>query len=90
MTTSYPWSTKARGLDLYAEEHLPPGHPKRQRRYINGDVNASLIRTVNGRTIVLKHDTDLPRPYSRTNLVQGTRGIVRGYPDLRLHLEGGA
>lgn len=80
-------STKARGLDLYAEEHLPPEHPKRQRRYINGDVNASLIRTVNGRTIILKHDTDLPRPYSRTNLVQGTRGIVRGYPELKIHLE---
>ncbi len=67
-------SSKARGMDLFANEHLPEGHPKRVRRYINGDVNSSLIRTANGVTIILKHDTDLPRPYSRQTLVQGTRG----------------
>lgn len=81
-------SSNARGMDLYAKEHLPAGHPKRTRKYINGDVNSSLIRTANGLTIVLKHDTDLPRPYSRTNLVQGTRGIVRGFPDFKVCLEG--
>ena len=52
-----------------------------------GDVNVSLIRTVNGRTIVVGHDTNLPRPYSRVNLVQGTRGIFQGYPD-RVYIEG--
>ena len=81
-------SSNARGMDLYAKEHLPEGHPKRVRKYINGDVNSSLIRTANGVTIILKHDTDLPRPYSRTNLVQGTRGIVRGFPEFKVCLEG--
>ena len=81
-------SSNARGMDLYAREHLPEGHPKRVRKYINGDVNSSLIRTANGITIILKHDTDLPRPYSRTNLVQGTRGIVRGFPEFQVCLEG--
>ena len=81
-------SSKARGMDLYAKEHLPEGHPKRARKYINGDVNSSLIRTANGVTIILKHDTDLPRPYGRTNLVQGTRGIVRGFPEFQVCLEG--
>lgn len=81
-------SSNARGMDLYAQEHLPPGHPKRVRKYINGDVNTSLIRTANGITIVLKHDTDLPRPYSRRNLVQGTCGIVRGFPEFQVCLEG--
>jgi Oxidoreductase family, NAD-binding Rossmann fold len=80
-------SSKARGLDLYAREHLPEGHPKRVRKYINGDVNSSLIRTANGVTIILKHDTDLPRPYGRQNLVQGTRGIVRGFPEFKVCLE---
>src|SRR4051794_5981169 len=80
-------SSKARGLDLYAQEHLPEGHPKRARKYINGDVNSSLIRTAGGITIILKHDTDLPRPYGRTNLVQGTRGIVRGFPEFKVTLE---
>jgi predicted dehydrogenase len=81
-------SSKARGLDLYAAEHLPPGHPKRERKYINGDVNTCLIRTKNGVTITLTHNTDSPRPYSRINLVQGTRGIVSGWPQMAVSLEG--
>ena len=80
-------SSNARGLDLYAKEHLPADHPKRIKKYINGDVNSSLIRTVNGLTIILKHDTDLPRPYGRAHLVQGTRGIVRRHPDFKVSLE---
>ena len=80
-------SSKARGMDLYAREHLPEGNPKRVRKYINGDVNSSLIRTAGGVTIILKHDTDLPRPYSRQTLVQGTRGIVRRFPEFQVSLE---
>ena len=83
-------SSKARGMDLYAREHLPEGHPKRARKYINGDVNSSLIRTANGVTIILKHDTDLPRPVQPPDLVQGTRGIVRGFPEFQVCLEGKA
>src|SRR3954447_9417678 len=81
-------SSNARGMDLYAKEHLPEGHPKRVKKYINGAVNSSLIRTVNGLTIILNNDTDRPRPYGRQNLVQGTRGIVRGFPEFQVCLEG--
>jgi predicted dehydrogenase len=80
-------SSKARGLDLYAAKTLPEGHPKRTRSYKNGDVNTCLIRTVNGCSIVIKHDTDSPRPYSRTNHVQGTKGLAVGYPDFIVSLE---
>ncbi len=83
-------SCNAKGMDLYAAEHLPVGHPKRMRKYINGDVNCSLIRTINGKTMMIKHDTDLPRPYSRTNMVQGTRGIIRSFPDFRACFESNA
>lgn len=47
-----------------------------------------LIKTASGKTITIKHDTDLPRPYSRRNLVQGTRGLVRGFPRFEVCLEG--
>ena len=80
-------SSKARGLDLYAEAHLPADHPKRKRKYLNGDVNTCLIRTANGLTITLTHDTDAPRPYSRINLVQGTKGLVSGWPQMAVSLE---
>ncbi len=79
-------SSNARGLKLYAERNLAPGDP-RIRDYALGDMNTSLIRTANGRTIVLQHDTTSPRPYSRINLIQGTGGTVTGYPD-RIYVEG--
>jgi predicted dehydrogenase len=79
-------SSNARGLQLYAEANLEPGDP-RIRTYALGDMNSSLIRTALGRTVLLQHDTTSPRPYSRINLVQGTRGTATGYPD-RIHVEG--
>ena len=80
-------SGNSRGLQLYAKEHFPAESPVRREQYALGDVNVSLIRTANGRTIFLSHDTNLPRPYSRINLVQGTRGLFHGYPD-RVYIEG--
>ena len=46
-----------------------------------------MIQTALGRTILVGHDTNLPRPYSRINTLQGTRGIFSGYPD-RVYIEG--
>ncbi len=80
-------SSPSRGLQDWATEHYPEGHSKRAESFVLGDVNGSLVKTALGRTIYLSHDTNLPRPYSRINLVQGTRGIFQGYPD-RVHIEG--
>ncbi|NOT08565.1 MAG: Gfo/Idh/MocA family oxidoreductase [Gemmatimonadales bacterium] len=80
-------STPSRGLQLYQAEHLPADDPRRRERYVLGDVNLSLIRTAQGQTIYLTHDTNLPRPYSRKYTLQGTRGIVEGYPR-RVYVEG--
>lgn len=80
-------SSNSRGLHLYAEEHLGPDNPYSKTQYALGDVNISLIKTVNGLTITLFHDTNLPRPYDRIDLVQGTKAISIGYPD-RIHIEG--
>jgi len=80
-------SSPSRGLQEWREAHVPAGDPKWSERYVLGDVNASLIKTVNGRTIYVSHDTNLPRPYSRIHMVQGTRGLFQGYPD-RVYVEG--
>ena len=50
-----------------------------------GDVNVSLIKTAHGKTIVVEHCTNLPRPYSRIHMVQGTKGLFQGYPNRALH-----
>jgi predicted dehydrogenase len=80
-------SGPSRGLELYARAHFPPGARQREERYALGDINVSLIKTAHGRTIYVSHDTNLPRPYSRIHLVQGTRGLAQGYPD-RIYVEG--
>jgi hypothetical protein len=80
-------SSPSRGLQIWAEEHYPADHPKRQERYVLGDVNSSLIQTALGRTILVQHNTNLPRPYSRINTVEGTKGIFSDYPG-RVYIEG--
>jgi hypothetical protein len=80
-------SSNHRGLEAYAAEHFPPSDPRRAERFVLGDVNVTLIRTLKGQTIFLSHNTNNPRPYSRINLLQGTKGIIQGWPD-RIHLEG--
>jgi predicted dehydrogenase len=80
-------SSNSRGLNLFAAEKYGVDHPKATMKYALGDVNSSLIRTKNGKTIILLHDCDTPRPYSRVDFVQGTKGIVTGYPD-RVYIEG--
>jgi len=80
-------SGPSRGLQAWAAEHFPPDAPERRERYVLGDVNTTLIKTANGKTIYVVHDTNLPRPYSRINLVQGTKGLFQGYPD-RVYIEG--
>ena len=40
-----------------------------------GDVITTVIKTVNGESIIVSHDTNLPRPYSLGFRVQGTKGI---------------
>ena len=80
-------SSPSRGLQNYAKVHFPEGAPERSETFALGDVNVSLIQTALGRTIFLSHDTNLPRPYSRINMVQGTNGLFQGYPD-RVFIEG--
>ena len=80
-------SGPSRGLQEWAAAHLPAGSPKRKEQYVLGDVNVSLIQTARGKTIVVQHCTNLPRPYSRINMVQGTKGLFQGYPN-RVYIEG--
>jgi hypothetical protein len=80
-------SGPSRGLQNWAAEHFPPDAPERRERFVLGDVNVTLVKTVNGRTIYVNHDTNLPRPYSRIHVVRGTKGLFQGYPD-RVYVEG--
>jgi len=80
-------SGPSRGLQNWAVDHFPPDAPQRKEKFVLGDVNTSLIKTALGKTIMVQHCTNLPRPYSRINIVQGTKGLFEGYPN-RAYIEG--
>jgi hypothetical protein len=50
-------------------------------KHFNGTMNTSTIRTVHGKTIVVQFDVSSPRPYSRIQLVSGTKGAALKYPE---------
>ncbi|HSK18662.1 MAG TPA: Gfo/Idh/MocA family oxidoreductase [Longimicrobiales bacterium] len=81
-------ASPGRGLNRWAAEHIGPDSPEARQQYALGDVVNTLIRTRRGQTVLLTHDTNSPRPYSRRILLQGTQGLVRKYPDERIHIEG--
>ncbi len=80
-------ATKARGLHDYIVENGGKDHPNAKIRFKMGDVITSTIETANGETIIVTHDTTLPRPYSLGFRVQGTSGLweVDGN---RIYIEG--
>jgi predicted dehydrogenase len=46
-----------------------------------GNMNTTLIRTINGKTILVQHDVTSPRPYSRIHQLTGTRGMACKWPE---------
>ncbi|ULQ55505.1 Gfo/Idh/MocA family oxidoreductase [Flavihumibacter rivuli] len=81
------FASKARGLHEYVTKIGGANHPNTKVEFKLGDVVTTQIRCANGETILLQHDTNLPRPYSLGFRVQGTNGI---WMDLNrsIYLEG--
>lgn len=69
------YSTKARGLHDHIVKMGGENHPNAKINFKLGDVVTTMISTSNNETILLQHDTNLPRPYSLGFRVQGTKGI---------------
>jgi predicted dehydrogenase len=82
------FSTPALGRQAYAEKNYPADHKWNQLDYQGGDLNTTIIKTELGRTVMVQWDETSPRPYSRHNLIQGTKGTLAGFPT-RVALEGG-
>ncbi len=82
------FATKARGLHDYIVKQ-PGGaqHANAKVKFKLGDVVTTTLACENGETIILQHDTSLPRPYSLGFRVQGTDGL---WMDLNnsIHIEG--
>ncbi len=75
MLTLTSTSCGAHGLYTFNHAAHDENFPTREDQFMQGDVVTTVIKCAHGQTIVLTHDTSLPRPYSRGNLCQGTFGI---------------
>jgi len=80
-------SSQSASLADWRDRNVPGDDPRRAETYVCGDMNSSLLQTARGRTVLLQHDVVTPRPYTRLNLVQGTRGAIADYPP-RIHVDG--
>ena len=86
--TIVSYSTPAIGRNLYAKKKHAKDHLWNKTHFKGGDLNTSIIKTNIGRTVMVQWDETSPRPYSRLNLIQGTKGTLAGFPT-RIALEGG-
>jgi hypothetical protein len=46
-----------------------------------GNMNTTIVRTFNGKTVMVQHDVSSPRVYSRIHLLSGTKGCASKYPE---------
>ena len=68
-------ATKARGLNNFIVKKGGPNHPYAKINFNLGDVVTTMIKCANGETVIVTHDTNLPRPYSLGFRIQGTNGL---------------
>lgn len=80
-------STKARGLHDYIVENGGENHPHASLRWKMGDIVTTTIQTARGESVIVIHDTTLPRPYSLGFRVQGTKGLWMKDGD-QIYIEG--
>ena len=78
-------STKSRGMGLLAEEFGAKDFVG--KNFKHGDMNNSLVKTADEKNILVQHDVITPRPYSRKNVLSGTKAYHEGYPS-RISIKG--
>lgn len=84
-------ATKAVGLHDYIVNHPKGGkdHPNAKLKWKLGDIITSVIKTAKDETIIVTHDTNLPRPYSWGFTLNGSKGVWNGqFEGKRIFIEG--
>lgn len=61
-------------INEYFKRHFP-GHPNGDRKYAQGDIVTTVVRTKLGKSIVINYDMQSPRPYDNRWEIQGTLGL---------------
>lgn len=75
--SSNDFQMSAKANELAAEDDYYKPYANKDYR---GNMNTSVIRTRNGKTIMVQHDVTSPRPYSRIHLLSGTKAMAQKWP----------
>jgi len=68
-------ATRSLGINAHFARKFGPDHPNARRKYAQGDIVTTLVKTARGNTIVINMDMQLPRPYDNRWMIQGTLGL---------------
>ncbi len=74
-SNDFHMADKAR--ELAEEDNFYAAYAEKKFR---GNMNTTIIKTKNGRSIMIQHDVTSPRPYSRLHIISGTKAFARKYP----------
>ena len=74
-------ATGSFGINDYFMRKFGPDHPNAKRRFAQGDIVTTVVKTKLGKSIVINYDMQLPRPYDNRWMIQGTRGIYNEQRD---------
>ncbi|MPZ19932.1 MAG: twin-arginine translocation signal domain-containing protein [Luteitalea sp.] len=83
-------STRSGMLNEFAKTYYSPDHPNVTLEMKQGDYNATILRTVDGKVVTLNHDTHTPHPRGIVR-VQGSKGVFmngRGLDGPKIYLDG--
>ena len=80
-------ATESVGINAYFAEKFGPDHPNATRKFAQGDIVTTTVRTKKGKSIVINYDMQLPRPYDNRWLIQGTGGLYNEQRDA-VYIEG--
>lgn len=74
-------ASKSVGLSEYVREKKSDDEKLKDAVFMQGDIVTTVLKTIHGETIVLTLDTTLPRYYSRSFTVRGTKGMYEEVTD---------
>jgi predicted dehydrogenase len=73
--TTVSFASRSLGINHYFAKKFGADHPNAKRKYAQGDIVTTLVKTQKGNTIVINYDMQLPRPYDDRWMIQGTEGV---------------
>lgn len=74
------------GMTAYAKSNFGDSS-EYNTNYAKGDINVTMIKTENGKSMMIQHDVTSPRPYNRLHTISGTKGFAQKYPIKQIAIE---